>query len=128
MSRDRFLKSGVEYSGDLIRSALEGARSAGEELLAGRSLLSLMMGSARASLAPSATAVSLGVLTGYWMGRRKSVSNAVAFGLAGAVVGFAGGMVWSTRHMTGGMARGAIKKMGATRDAHWLAHHPVDYA
>jgi hypothetical protein len=128
MNLDSFLKSGVEYGGDLIRSALEGARGAEEEILEGESLPSLLLRSARASLAPGATAVSLGVLTGYWMGRRRSVPSAVAFGLAGAVIGFAGGMAWSTRHMTGGMARGAIRKIIATRDAHWLANHPVDYA
>ena len=26
------------------------------------------------------------------------------------------------------MMRSAIKKMDATRDAHWLTKHPVDYA
>lgn len=128
MNLDAWLKSALEYGCDLMGSAVEGARSAEQQMLEGQSPGTVLMRSARASLAPSATAVSLGLLTGYWVSRRRSASDAVAFALAGAVIGFAGGMAWSTRSMTAGMARGALKKMSATRDAHWLAHHPVDYA
>lgn len=128
MNLDVRLKSLLAYGCDLIGSAVEGARSAEQQIFEGQSPRSVLMRSARSSLAPSATAVSLGLLTGYCVSRRGSAPNAVAFGLAGAVIGFAGGMAWSTRRMTGGVARGAIKKMSATRDAHWLANHPVDYA
>jgi hypothetical protein len=127
MSCDWWLKSGIAYGCDLVRSAVEGARSA-EEQIPGESRRSILIRSARTSLAPSVTAASLGLLTGYLAGKRGSTHNAVVFGLLGAVIGFAGGMVWGTRCMTGEMARGAIKKMDATRDAHWLAKHPVDYA
>ena len=50
------------------------------------------------------------------------------FGLLGGVIGFAGSIAWATRHMTGGMARGALQKVNVVRDAHWLSKHPVDYA
>jgi Na+/H+ antiporter NhaC len=72
---------------------------------------------------------SLALAAGYLVSRRKSGHRATAaFGLAGALIGFAGGMAWSTRHITGDMARGAKKNIDATRNAHWLAKHPVDYA
>ena len=128
MNLDTWLKSGIEYGWDLVRSAVEGARSAGEQIREEESPRSVLMRSARTSLAPSVAAATLGLVAGYWASKRKPARNTVAFGLLGAVIGFAGGMAWSTRHMTGGMARGAIKKMDAARDAHWLTKHPVDYA
>jgi hypothetical protein len=128
MNLDRWLKSGIGYGLDLIRSAVEGARSAGEQIHEQESPRSALIRSARTSLAPSLAAASLGLVAGYWVSRGKSAHKTVVFGLAGAVLGFAGGMAWSTRRMTGGMARGAIKKMDATRDAHWLSKHPIDYA
>jgi len=125
---DAWLKSGIAYGLDLLRSAVEGARSAGEQIREEESPRSVLMRSARTSLVPGVAVATLGVVAGYWTTRRKPAHKAVAFGLLGAVIGFAAGMAWSTRHVTGGIARGAIKKMDATRDAHWLTRHPVDYA
>jgi len=128
MNPDAWLKSGIAYGWDLLCSAVEGARSAGEQIHEERSPRSVLVRSARSSLAPSVAAASLGVVAGYWVSRRKPAHHAVTFGLLGAVIGFAGGMAWGTRHVSGGIARGAIKKMDAARDAHWLTKHPVDYA
>ncbi len=128
MTLDDWLKSGIEYGRDLIRAAMEGARLAEGEVLEGKSPRAVLARSARGSLAPTATIAFLAALGGYCASRRKSAPTALAFGLLGAAVGLAGGMAWGTRHMTGGMARGAMRKMSATRDAHWLSHHPVDYA
>ena len=129
MNLDGWLKSGIEYGWDLLRSAVEGARSAEEQIREEKSPGAVLRRSALSSLAPTVAAASLGLAAGYLVSRRKSGHRAAAaFGLAGAVIGFAGGMAWSTRHMTGDMARGAKKKIDATRNAHWLAKHPVDYA
>ncbi len=128
MNLDAWLRSGIAYGCDLLRSAVEGARSAGEQIGEEESPRSVLMRSARTSLVPSVAAASLGAVAGYWAGKRKPAYNTVAFGLLGAVIGFAGGMAWSTRHMTGDLARGAIENVNAARDAHWLNKHPVDYA
>ena len=128
MSLDAWLKSGVAYGWDLLRSAAEGARFAGEQIREGESPRSVLVRSARTSLVPGVAVASLGLVAGYWVSKRKPRHNVVAFGLLGAVIGFACGMAWGTRHVTGGIARGAIKKMDAARDAHWLSKHPVDYA
>jgi hypothetical protein len=128
MTLDQWLKSGIEYGCDLVRAALQGARSAESEMLEGRPRRDLLMHSARTSLVPAATAASLGIVAGYLATRRKSAATAVGFGVLGATIGFAGGIAWSTRHMTEEVTRGAIKGMSATRDARWLARHPVDYA
>jgi len=128
MSLDGWLKSGIEYGWDLLRSAVEGARSAEEQIREEESPGSVLRRSALISLAPTVAAASLGLAAGYLVSRRKSAHRTAAFGLAGALIGFAGGMAWSTRHMAGDMARGAKKSVDATRNAHWLAKHPVDYA
>jgi hypothetical protein len=128
MNLEGWLKSGIEYGWDLLRSAVEGARSAEEQIREEESPGSVLRRSALTSLAPTVAVASLGLAAGYLVSRRKSAHRAAAFGFAGAVIGFAGGMAWSTRHMTGDMARGARKKIDATRNAHWLAKHPVDYA
>ena len=128
MKLDGWLKSGMEYGWDLLRAAVEGARSAEDEMLEGSSRRALLMRSARSSLAPAATGAFLGALAGYCASRRKSAPTAAAFGLLGAALGLAGGIAWSTRYMTEGVARGAIKRVDAERDTHWLAKHPIDYA
>jgi len=123
-----WLKSGIAYGWDLLCSAVEGARSAGEQIRGEESPRSVLVRSARTSLVSAVAVASFGVVAGYWASKRKPAHNAVAFGLLGAVIGFAAGMAWGTRHVTGGMARGAVKKMDSARDAHWLTKHPVDYA
>jgi len=128
MSLEGWLRSGIEYGWDLLRSAVEGARSAEEQIREEESSGSVLKRSALISLAPTVAAASLGLAAGYLVSRRKSVHRTAAFGLAGALIGFAAGMAWSTRHMTGDLARGAKKKIDDTRNAHWLAKHPVDYA
>lgn len=128
MTLDEWLKSGIEYGCELVRAAVQGARVAEDEMLEGKSRRALLMRSARSSLVPTATVASLGLLAGYLGTRRKPALNAVGFGILGAAIGLAGGVAWSTRHMTEEVARGAIKKISATRDAHWLSQHPVDYA
>lgn len=125
MNLEELSKSGIAYGWLLLRSALEGARSAGQET--DEPARSVLLRSARTSLAPSVAIASLGVAAGYLLSRRKS-QRLAGFGVAGAVLGFAGGMAWGTRRVTGGMARGALRKLDAARDAHWLAKHPVDYA
>jgi len=123
MKLDQLLKSGIVYGWDLLRSAVEGARS-GQQDLDPRSVL---LRSARTSLAASIAMASLGVGAGYLLTRRKS-QKLVGFGMLGAAIGFTGGMLWSTRRMTGDMARGAMRNMDETRNARWLARHPVNYA
>ena len=128
MNVEGWLKSGMAYAWDVLRSAVEGARSAGEQIREEQSPRSVLMRSARISLVPSVTVASLGLAAGYWLSKRKHAQGAVAFGLLGAVIGFAGSMAWATRHMTGGIARGALQNVNVARDTHWLTKHPVDYA
>ena len=129
MNLDAWLKSGIEYGWDLLRSAVEGARSAEGQIREDEPPAEVLRRSAVNSVGPSLAVASLGLATGYLVSRGKSGHRAAAaLGIAGALIGFAGGMAWSTRHVTGDIARGAKKSVDATRNAHWLAKHPVDYA
>jgi hypothetical protein len=57
-------------------------------------------------------------------GRRKSASRA----LNTTSVLLAGAAVWNSRNAIGALARSARKVIGASRDQHWLRHHPINYA
>jgi len=129
MYLDEWLKSGLEYGWDLLCSAVEGARSVEERMSEEGHSGAVLRRSAINSLGSSVAVASLGLAAGYLVSRRKSGHRAAAaLGIAGALIGFAGGMAWGTRHMTGDIARGARKGIDATRNAHWLTKHPVDYA
>jgi len=129
MNLEGWLRSGIEYGWDLLCSAVEGARSVEQEMRREGQPAETLRRSALNSLGPGVAVASFGLVAGYLVSRRKSGHRAAAaLGIAGALIGFAGGMVWSTRHMTGDMARGAKKGIDATRNARWLAKHPVDYA
>jgi hypothetical protein len=64
------------------------------------------------------------------LGRKRKAGSVVvaASAVLGAAIGFATGIGWSTRHLTGEMARGARKSIGAARDARWLLKNPINYA
>jgi hypothetical protein len=49
-------------------------------------------------------------------------------GLVGGVLGFGGGVIWSSREAAAEIARQAARNLGTVRDAHWLEKHPITYA
>jgi hypothetical protein len=128
MKLNAWLKSGIGYGWELLGSALEGARSAGEQIREEGAGGPLLGRSARTSLLSGIAVASVGLAAGYWLGKRRSAKKASMLGLLGAVIGFGGGLAWSTRRVTGGIARGALDNVNVARDARWLARHPVDYA
>ena len=56
------------------------------------------------------------------------MSETIARGLLGGVIGLGAGIAWQTRRLAASVARGALGSMGKVRDEHWLARHPIDYA
>lgn len=122
------IKSSLTYGRDLFQSGWEGARSTGEASLAGASLGSVLLRSARTSWAPAAVGAALGALT-VSLGRKRRLASPVVVisGVVGAVIGLATGMGWGTRHIARDIARGAGRNMGEIRDAHWLARNPINY-
>ena len=70
----------------------------------------------------------LGVLTTRLAGKHKSASRTACGGLVGGVLGLGAGFAWASRGFISHAARTAIRRVNATRDAHWLETHPIDYA
>ncbi len=128
MRQEPWLKSELEYGRDLIHSAVQGVRSAGEHALATEPVGTMLARSARASLPWAAVGASMGVLAVYSARKHESIRNEVLFGILGAVIGFGTNVALSNQQLTGEIVHGAVRNITAVRDAHWLAKHPIDYA
>ena len=124
-----WLASTIDYACSLATSGWQGARSSRGSSLAGAPVSSMLSLSMRESVLPAAVGAYIGALGASLGTRRKRAYGIVALsGLLGGTIGFASGMAWGTRRLTGGIARGALRSMDATRDAHWLERNPIDYA
>jgi hypothetical protein len=121
-------RSNVDYGRKLVDSALEGARTGEGEFLKEESLASFLSDSARQSLAPAAIGACLGALGGYMATGRRSRTRALLCALLGGAVGFGAGVIWESRQLTATVASNSWKRVGKTRDEHWLEKNPIDYA
>jgi hypothetical protein len=127
MGLRQWSKSEVEYGRKVLNSGLEGARSGREAFLDGRSLTPFLSDSIRNALKPAAMGAVVGVLGGF-SGSHKSPGKVLAFGLLGAAIGLAVGLVWESRKLTVSVASNAWKNIDKVRDEHWFERHPIDYA
>ena len=128
MKIGEWLKSEVEYGRDLAGSGLHGARAGAGSALAGQSVGDVLGRSARASWAPSVLGAGVAAAAALLaQRRRKNIAIVAAMSAVGAVVGFAAGVAWETRELSGGIARGALREMGTMRDSHWLGKHPINF-
>jgi len=128
MKHQPWFKSELEYGHDLMHSAVEGMRSAGEHVRLSEPVGTLLARSARASLPWAAIGASVGLLAAYSARKHRSLRNQVLFGLMGAFIGVGTNVALSTRQLTGEIVHGAVRNIKSVRDAHWLAKHPIDYA
>jgi hypothetical protein len=128
MKIGNWLKSKVEYGRDLAGSGWQGGRTAAGSILHGEHVGAVFSRSARASWAPTILGAGVGALCAFVTLRRKpKPTAAVVMGVVGGLVGFSAGVVWDTRRLSSGIARGALRKIGSTRDSHWLGKHPIDF-
>jgi hypothetical protein len=129
MTTFEWIETNINYGRSLIRSGLEGARSAQNKTLAGGPFTSALIGSVRDSWMPGVIGAYVGAL-GATIGHRRKPQYGAVLGasLLGAAIGLSTGMAWGTRRLAGDMARGAKKNIDAVRDAHWLEKNPIDYA
>jgi len=123
-----WLKSEVEYGRNLAGSGWQGARTAADSMLNGEHVGEILGRSARDSWVPTVVGAGVGALCAVLAQRRKTKTAAVvAMGVVGGVVGFTAGVAWETRQLSSGIARGALRKIGTTRDSHWLGKHPINF-
>ena len=123
MNEEHSVRSRLEYGQELWKSGVSGLTSGRDAHLHGRRLADVLGESARASLGLA----TLGAFAGLLMPiRRRRI--AIACGLIGGAFGFLAGFGWKTRELCESMTRSAARQIGATRDEHWLATHPIDYA
>jgi hypothetical protein len=118
----------LEYGRKLVNSGLEGAQAGGEAALGEDSVPQVLLESAPSSVGLAAIGAGVGVLCSYLGNKRKLSNECALFGMLGGIAGFLVGMGWTTRHLTNGLAVGAIKNIKTVRDERWLDRHPIDYA
>jgi hypothetical protein len=121
-------KSNARYGEKLVRSGIEGARSAGKAFLGGESLAPFLGESVLSARRSAALGACLGVLGSYPRSPQKSLGRVLAFGLLGGALGFGAAVVWESRRLVASSAGGALRGIGKVRDEHWLARHPINYA
>lgn len=127
MSARRWLEA-AGYACALLKSGLEGTRAGREAFLDGQPLTPFLQESARQALCLGLIGGGMGVLGASLSRSPKSAGRRIACGIAGGMIGLGAGLTWGTHQLAGSMARGAFKSMEASRDAHWLKKHPIDYA
>ena len=118
----------LEYARDLVSSAVEGAKDARHALGEEQKLPEVLVKAAPSTVALTALGIGAGIVCSYFGNKRKFTRECAAFGLIGGVAGLLIGLGWSTRHVTNGLANGAVKGMNHARDERWLERHPIDYA
>lgn len=123
-----WVKSEVEYGRDLADSGWQGARTACDSMLNGEPVGRVLSRSVRASWAPSVMGAGVGALCALVVqGRKPKPPVVVAMAVVGGFVGFTAGVAWETRQLSSEIARGAMRKIGSTRDSHWLGKHPINF-
>ncbi len=118
----------LEYGRKLVNTGLEGAQAGGEAALGEERIPQVLLHSAPSSVGLAAFGAGVGVLCSYLSNKRKMSNECVLFGILGGVAGLLVGLGWSTRHLTSGVAVGAMRNVKTARDEHWLDRHPIDYA
>jgi len=121
------VRGGLQYGRALVNSGLSGLRSGRDTHLHGQRLSGVLSESAPTALG-LAVIGTCAALIGSCLSGRERKARAVGYGVAGSVIGLAVGLAWKTRELTASMGRSALERMGAVRDEHWLANHPIDYA
>jgi hypothetical protein len=118
------LEFDLAYLKRLVGAGLDGIAAARHEFEGGA------IPSARkpAVWTPAAIGTTIGMLSTRLDGNRKSASRTALGGVVGAALGLGAGLAWASRSHIASAARTATRRVNATRDAHWLETHPIDYA
>ena len=127
MKLQDWVKSELEYSQDLVHSAVEGARFGCRRAGVVEPARSLFADAARNSL-PLAAIGACVIPLAARLTRGRKRRNEALLGLLGAAIGFGAGIAFTTRPLMEEMAHEAVHNINGVREAHWLEQHPIDYA
>ena len=127
MSISEKIKTNLAHGQELVASGVEGAAEARKAMLELPETTDIVADAAQESWQAAAIGVMAGAIFGVLTDDRKPLRGVITGGLLGAVLGFAGSFAWKTRPLTSSMLHGAGKRIGTTRDQHWLEKHPVNY-
>lgn len=125
--RESKLKAGLDYGKELMESAYEGVREAREDEFGEGEIAEELREALEDSWRPALIGACAGALVGYVTDKERSSKSIMAGVLVGAAVGFAGSLLWGSRHVTGTLAKGAVKGVGRMQDRRWLEKNPVVY-
>jgi hypothetical protein len=128
MNLRQWSRSNIDYGRKLLNSGIEGARSGEETFLHGRSLEPFLNDSVKHALTPATIGLCIGFLGAFPRNGHNSRGRALACGLLGGVIGLSASVAWQSRRLVRTIASNALRKIGRTRDEHWLEKHPIDYA
>lgn len=121
------VKDNLAYSKELVESGLEGAKEGRKSVLEAESTNDLVTQAAQEAWQGGTIGVMIGAVLGALADDRRPVRGVIAGVLLGAIMGYGGSFAWKTRPLTSAMARGAGRRIGETRDKHWLSKHPIPY-
>jgi hypothetical protein len=127
MNLQNWSRSNAEYGRKLIRSGIEGVRSARKEFFDEESVAPTLSDSIRNSVAPAVVGACIAVLGAGSASRSKSAGRALLFGLLGGAVGLSAGLAWENRRFTATSVCAALKNIGRVRDERWLIRNPINY-
>lgn len=121
------VKENLEYGKELVESGLEGASEARRAVLAAEETANILSVAAEKSWQAASFGVLVGAVVGALVDDRKPVRGVIAGGILGALMDYGGSFAWQTRPLTLAMARQAGRRIGNTRDRHWLDRNPINY-
>ena len=127
MSITEKIKTNLAYGQELVESGVEGAKEARKATLESPETTDIVTAAAQESWQAATIGVLAGAIFGVLADDRKPLRGVITGGLLGAAAGFAGSFAWKTRPLTSSMVHGASKRIGRTRDKHWLDNNPINY-
>ncbi len=121
------VKSHYAYGKDIVSSGIEGAKEGRKTVLEAEATSDILATAAEQSWQAASFGVLAGAVLGALADDRKPVRGVVAGGILGAALAFGASFAWKTRPLTSAMAREAGKRIGHTRNRHWLSRNPINY-
>ena len=121
------VRENLEHGKELVKAGLEGASEARRAVLAAEETANILSVAAEKSWQAASFGVLVGAVVGALVDDRKPVRGVIAGGILGALMGYGGSFAWQTRPLTLAMARQAGRRIGNTRDRHWLDRNPINY-